>query len=145
MLDFLASVPNKGHLPCVERMRGARAFLHLPPSQVNKSSIKGMWILRSNPHRPPTARIHRSTLGKIHSIMAGHRSSCSRPYSMKPGDWEKCIVSHSQLVKLQTQGFLPPAYLVHVRAGLATFDDGEQAEVFPTYPGGSECALSLTC
>ena len=63
--------------------------------------------------------------------MAIARSSSSRPHSSSLGDWEKCTVSHGQLVKLQTQGFLHPAYLVPVRAGLAYFDSGEQAEKFP--------------
>src|SRR4051812_10263122 len=31
MLRFLASTSNNGHLPRVERMREAGAFLHLPP------------------------------------------------------------------------------------------------------------------
>ena len=38
---------------------------------------------------------------------------------------------HSRLVELQTQGFLPPAYMVPVRAGLATYNGGEQAESLP--------------
>ena len=41
----------------------------------------------------------------------------------------KCTISQSQLVELKSQGFLPPAYLVPVRAGLATYDGGEQAEM----------------
>lgn len=73
--------------------------------------------------------------------MAGQRSSSSCLSSTKPGDWEKCIVSHSQLVKLQTQGFLPPAYLVPIRAGLATFDGGEQAESFPNPSRGERVCL----
>ena len=73
--------------------------------------------------------------------MAGPRSSSSCPHSVKPGDWEKCIVSHGQLVKLQTQGFLPPAYLVPVQVGLATFDDGEQAESFPNSSRGKRVCL----
>ena len=73
--------------------------------------------------------------------MAGHRSSSSRSHSAKPGDWEKCTISHDQLVELQTQGFLPPAYLVPVRAGLATFDGGEQAESFPNPSRGERVCL----
>ena len=39
-------------------------FYIRPPSQINKLSIKGMGILRSNPYHPPPARIHRSALRK---------------------------------------------------------------------------------
>ena len=63
--------------------------------------------------------------------MAGRRSSSSRSLSSKPGDWEECSVPHSRLVELQTQGFLPPAFMVPVRAGLATYNGGEQAERSP--------------
>ena len=63
--------------------------------------------------------------------MADLRSSSSLPRSPKPGDWERCSVPHSRLVKLQTKGSLPPAYMVPVRAGLATYNGGEQAENFP--------------
>ena len=45
-------------------------------------------------------------------------------------------MSHSQLTKLQTQGFLPPADLVPVRAGLASFNGETQAEGFPNPSGG---------
>ena len=65
--------------------------------------------------------------------MADLRSSSSRPRSPKISDWERCSVPHSRLVKLQTKAFLPPAYMVPVRAGLATYNGGEQAENFP-YP-----------
>ena len=101
------------------------------PCHVSKPSIKETGILRSRSHHLPTASIHRSAPGKIHSNMAGHRSSSSRSRSPKPGDWKRCSVPHSQLVELQTQGFLPPAYMVTVRAGLATYNGGEQAESFP--------------
>ena len=103
-----------------------------------------MGILRSKSHHL-LASIHQSAPGKIHPIMAGHRGSSSRSHSTKPGDWEKCSVPHSRLVELQTQGFLPPAYMVPVRAGLATYNGGEQAEVFPTHPRGSGYTLSLSC
>ena len=43
---------------------------------------------------------------------------------------------HSQLVKLQRQGFLPPADLVPVRAGLASFNGKTQAEDFPNPSAG---------
>ena len=63
--------------------------------------------------------------------LADLQSSSSRPRSPKLGDWERCSVPHSRLVELQTKGFLPPAYMVPVRAGLATYNGGEQAESFP--------------
>lgn len=54
--------------------------------------------------------------------------------NLERGKWERCSMPHSQLVKLQTQGFLPPADLVPVRAGLASFNDKIQAEDFPNPP-----------
>ena len=63
--------------------------------------------------------------------MADLCSSSSRPCSPKPGDRERCSVPHSRAVELQTKGFLPPAYMVPVRAGLATYNGGEQAESVP--------------
>ena len=45
-------------------------------------------------------------------------------------------MSHSQLTKLQTQGFLPPADLVPVRAGLDSFNGEIQAKDFPNPSGG---------
>ena len=68
---------------------------------------------------------------KNHSNMDGHRSSSACSPCPKPGDWGECSVSHSRLVKLQTQGLLPPAFIVPVRAGVATYDCGEQAERSP--------------
>ena len=73
--------------------------------------------------------------------MAGHRSSSSRSRSTKPGNWKKCSVPHSQLVELQTQGFLPPAYMVPVRAKLATYNGREQAESFPNPSMGERVCL----
>ena len=61
--------------------------------------------------------------------------------SPKTSDWEKCSISHSQLVKLQTQGFLPPAYMVPVRAGLATYNGGEQVERFRNPSKGERVCL----
>ena len=48
-------------------------------------------------------------------------------------------MTHSQLAKLQTQGFLPPAYLVPVRAGSASFNGVTQVEDFPNPSGGRVC------
>ena len=83
----------------------------------------------------------RACFGKIHSSMADLRSSSSRPRSPKPGDWERRSVPHSCLVELQTKGFLPPAYMVPVRAGIATYNGGEQAERFPSPSQGERVCL----
>lgn len=63
--------------------------------------------------------------------MAGCRRSSACPSRSKSGDWGECSVPHSRLIKLQTQGFLPPAFMVPVRAGIATYDGGDQAEGSP--------------
>ena len=67
--------------------------------------------------------------------MASIPSSSSRSDPEK-GEWERCYVSHSQLAKLQTHGFLPPADLVPVRAGLASFNGKTQVEDFPNQSAG---------
>ena len=67
--------------------------------------------------------------------MASIPSSSSRS-DLEKGEWERCSVSHSQLAKLQTQGFLPSADLVPVRAGLASFNGKTQAEDFPNPSAG---------
>ena len=90
-----------------------------------------MGILRSKSYHLVPASIHQSAPEKIRTAMAGRRGSSSRSRSTRPGDWEKCSVPHNRLVELQTKGFLPPAYTVPVRAGLATYNGGEQAESFP--------------
>ena len=73
--------------------------------------------------------------------MAGRRSSSSRSPSSKPGDWERCSIPHSKLVMFQSKGFLPPAYLVPVRAGIATYSGGEQAESVPNPSQGERVCL----
>ena len=73
--------------------------------------------------------------------MAGQCSSSSRPSSPRPGDWERCSVPHSELVVLQTKGLLPPAYMVPVRAGFATYSGGEQAESVPNPSKGERVCL----
>ena len=73
--------------------------------------------------------------------MVGRRSSSSCTTSSKPGDWERCSIPHSKLVKLQSKGFLPPSYLVPVRAGLATYNGGEQAESRPNPSKGERVCL----
>ena len=129
---------------CRANARSRGIFYICHPDHVSKSSIKETGILRSKSHYLPQARNHQSA-PKNHPIMAGHRSSSSRSRSVKPGDWVKCTISHGRLVELQTQGFLPPAYMVPVRVGLATYNGGEQAESFPNPSRGSGYALSLTC
>ena len=109
-------------------MRGAEAFLHLPPPvlQVNRL-FEETGILRSKPHPQASNRV----LQKNHSNMAGRRSSSSRSLRSKPGDWEECSLHHNRLIELQTQGFLPPTFMVPVRAGIANYNGGEQAERSP--------------
>src|SRR3954470_19324312 len=63
--------------------------------------------------------------------MASRRNSSPRPSGPKPGDWESCTIPHSELMSLQANGFLPQAYMVSVRAGLATYKGGKQAEGTP--------------
>src|SRR4051812_4382152 len=63
--------------------------------------------------------------------MSSIPNTSSHPCGPEKGEWEKCSVSHGQLEKLQMQGFLPPADLVPVRAGLASFNGKTQAEDFP--------------
>ena len=75
--------------------------------------------------------------------MADRCNSSACPSLSKLGDWGECSVPHSRLVKLQTQGFLPPAFMVSVRAGIATYDGGEQAEGSPnSSPEGRICLIS---
>ena len=73
--------------------------------------------------------------------MAGRHSPSSRFPSPKPGDWERCSVPHSELVVLQAKGLLPPAYMVLVRAGIATHNGGEQAESVPSPSKGERVCL----
>ena len=63
--------------------------------------------------------------------MGRRRGSSSRAPSPQPGDWRRCSVLHSKLVTLQAEGYLPPAFMVPVRAGLATYKGGKQAESVP--------------
>ena len=58
--------------------------------------------------------------------------SSSRAPSPPPGDWRRCSVPHNELVKLQAGGYLPPAFMVPVRAGLVTYQGGRQAEATPS-------------
>ena len=73
--------------------------------------------------------------------MAGQRSSSSRPSNPQPGDCKWCSIPHSELATLQTKGFLPPAYMVPVRVGLATYNGGEQAESAPNPSKGERVCL----
>ena len=76
--------------------------------------------------------------------MASAPGSSSRPHGPQEGDWESCSVSHLQLNRLQTQGYLPPADLVSVRAGLASMGDGALAENFPNPSQGERvCFISF--
>ena len=113
-------------------MRGVEAFLHLPPSVLRANRLfeeagdpriqTPLSLLEQASNRAPR---------KDDSNMAGRCSSSARSPCPKPGDWGECSVSHSRLIKLQTQGLLPPAFMVPVRAGVASYNGGEQAERSP--------------
>ena len=141
MLRSLAFVPNNGHPPRVKRMRKDRVFFSFTPWLRKWAAYKRGGDLDPN-HTifPPRAFIGAHST-KIHSIMVGRRSSSSRPRSPQPGDWERCSVPHSELVALQAKGLLPPAYMVPVRAGLATYNGGEQAESVPNPSKGERVCL----
>ena len=113
-------------------MRGDEAFLHLPPAILPAGRLfEETGILRSKPYFPPSSKHPTERSGKNHSNMAGRCSSSARSPRSKSGDWEECSVPHSRLIKLQTQGFLPPAFMVPVRAGITTYNRGEQVEGSP--------------
>ena len=73
--------------------------------------------------------------------MTSRRSSSPLPSGPKPGDWESCTIPHSELVSLQAKGFLPQAYMVPVRAGLAPNNGGKQAESTPNPSKGERVCL----
>src|SRR3989337_2024289 len=79
------------------------------------------------PHRAKSIKANHEKLQN----MASAPSSSSRPHGPQEGDWRSCSVSHLQLNRLQTQGYLPPADLVSVRAGLASIGNDVLAENFP--------------
>ena len=113
-------------------MLGVEAFLHLPPLVLQASCLfEETGIHRSKPHSPSSSKHPTEGPAKNHSSMAGRRNSSARSPCPKPGDWEECSAPHSRLIELQTQGFLPPAFMVSVRAGIATYNGGEQAKGSP--------------
>mgnify|MGYP002413848545 CR=1 FL=1 len=63
--------------------------------------------------------------------MASAPSSSSCPHGPQEGDWRSLSVSHLQLSRLQTQGYLPLADVVSVRAALASIGNDVLAENFP--------------
>ena len=73
--------------------------------------------------------------------MASRCRSSSRPSSPRPGDWGRCSVPHSELVVLQSKGLFPLAYMVPVRAGIAAYSGGEQAEGVPNPSQGERVCL----
>ena len=137
-----ASAPPLLWLPCVERTRKVRVFLHITPRPCKKGVYLSGLDLRC--HLTPGGK-SLELARRNHSNMASAPSSSSRPHGSEKGDWERCSISHSQLVKLQTQGFLTPADLVPIRAGLTSFNGGAQAENFPNPSRGNECASFPTC
>ena len=129
----LASAPPLLRLPRVERTRKVRVFLHITPWPCKKGVYLSGLDLRC--HLTPGGK-SLELARRNHSSMASVPSSSSRPHGSEKGDWEKCSVSHDQLSKLQTQGFLPPADLVLVRAGLTSFTGEALAENFPNLTRG---------
>ena len=73
--------------------------------------------------------------------MDSRRGPSSRAPSPQPGDWERCSVPHIELVTLQAKGFLPLAFIVPVRAGLATYKGGKQVESVPNPSKGERACL----
>ena len=63
--------------------------------------------------------------------MASAPGSSLCPHGPQEGDWQCCFVSHLLLSRLQTQGYLPLADLVSVRAGLYSVGNDAMAENFP--------------
>ena len=118
-------------------------FYTLPPSCVNKLPIKRGEDLDPN-HTILLPRVFiEAPLTKIHSIMDSRCGSSSRAPSPQPGDWGRCSVLHSELVTLQAEGYLLPAFIVPVRAGLATYKGGKQAESVPNPSKGERvCFVS---
>ena len=115
-------------------------YIHTP-SRVNELPYLRGRGFRSKPHLPPSRVFIRAHSTKIHSTMASRRDSSSHPSNPKPGYWERCSIPHSELVTLQTKGFLPPAYMVPVRASLAIYNGGEQAESAPNPSKGERVCL----
>ena len=137
-----ASVPPYLLLPRVERIREVRVFFaHNPLTMQERPLFKG---IGSHIHSTSSGKSLESCQGKPFN-MASVPSSSSRPHGFEKGNWERCSVPHEQLVKLQTQGFLPPADLVPVRAGLASFTGEVLAENFPNPTRGNGCASCPTC
>ena len=110
-----------------------RVFLRITPHPCEEERL--LKEIGSQIHSALHRRNPKRLLRRNHSSMASAPSSSARPGPEK-GEWERCSVSHSRLTKLQTQGFLPHADLVSVRSGLASFNEGTQAEDFPNPSGG---------
>ena len=106
-------------------------FYTLPPSCVNKLPIKRGEDLYPN-HTILLPRVFiEAPLTKIHSIMDSRRGSSSRAPSPQPGDWWRCSVPHSELATLQTEGYLPPAFMVRFEPDWPPSGGGKQAESVP--------------
>ena len=142
MSQPLVSMPAHLLLPRVERIREVGVFFaHNPPSTQERPLFKG---IRSQIHSTPSGKSSESCQTKPFD-MASIPSSSSHPHSSEKGNWERCFVSHEQLVKLQTQGFLPPVDLIPIRARLTSFTGEVLAENFPNPIRGNRCASYPTC
>ena len=86
-------------------------------------------IISQRPFHTPRKSLELAIGNRLN--MASAPSSSSRPNGPQKGDWESFSISHAHLNKLQTQGYLPPADLISVRAGLTSIDGEALAENFP--------------
>ena len=100
--------------------------MHLPTPvrQVNRLKRRGF----SDPNLTlfPRASIQQSAPEKPFQHGRSSQLLCSLS-SLQAGGLGRVFSPHSCLIELQTQGFLPPAFMVPVRAGLATYNGGEKA------------------
>ena len=75
--------------------------------------------------------------------MVSALGSSSRPHGPQEGDWQSCYISHLQLSRLQTQGYLRPSNLVFVRAGLTSIGVDAFEEFPQSQPRDSQSTPSL--
>ena len=112
LLGFCASIMTIS--PCRANMRSRGTFAFAPLVQYANCLFEGTGILKSKLHLLPLSEHPTERAQKNHSSIAGSHSSSSRSRSSRPGDWEECSVPQTRLIELQTQGFLPPAFMVPV-------------------------------
>ena len=91
-------------------------YIHTP-SRVNELTYLRDEDLDPNHTFSPSRVFIRAYPTEVHSIMDSQRGSSSRAPSSKLGDWGRCSVPHNELVALQTEGYLPPAFRIHTTRG----------------------------